>query len=366
MSSVRTWSLPGGIQLRLASAFPWTNDWLEGLGDLPELPSPDGKGASVTIDLSYIPELPLTTAREVEDGIYISPDGIIDRQHGVVIGWSERGDVILRARDPALEWFIVASQLALLRIGRVLVHSAGVAKDDRAVVFPSWGGVGKTGLVTRLVRERGWRLLGDDLVILDTVGNCYGFPKPMVLYPYHRPLFPEVFGSGRGPVAPVGANRALTRAAIWVKPLLRPFPSLLQLARRHNPQSVRIKPSAVFGMDSLGLEARLNAVLFLEREAGIAQVSVARAEHGLAGRILGTTLNEFNPRCVKVCHVAMGAGLLSPRHFFSAWLDILDQALSGVDQFVVRVPDGMPVEQMSEAVAALLHGELRLGRISAS
>lgn len=360
MIDTQSWRLSGCLELRIATSFPWSDEWFDGLGDLPNLPTRDCEGASASVDLRYEPELPLTMAREIEEGIFISPDGIIDRQHGLMIGWSESGDVILRAQQPALEWFIVASQLALLRTGRALVHSAGVAKDDIAVVFPSWGGVGKTGLVTRLVRERGWELLGDDLVILDRSRNCYGFQKPMVLYPYHRPLFPEVFGSGRGPVAPVAANRALTKAAIMIKPLLRPFPSLLQLARRHNPQSVRIKPSAVFGMDKLKVKARLRAVLFLEREAGISRVSLEHADSGLAGRILGTTLNEFNPRCVKVCNIAMGAGFLSARHFFGAWLDILDQALSGVEQLVVRVPSSMKVEQMSEAVTLLLDDKLRL------
>lgn len=363
MNSPQQWHLAGCVDLRIAPSFPWTNAWIEALGDVPSLASSAAAGRSAVLNVAHASELPLATAREVQEGIYRSPGGIIDRQHGVMLSWPEGGDVLVRSAHPALEWVMVGLQLALLPTGRTFVHAAGVARDNVAIVFPSWGGIGKTGLVARLVREHGWKLLGDDLVIVDAAGQCFGFQKPMVLYPYHRALFPELFAAGRGPMAPVSATRALSQAAILLKPLLRSSPRLLQLARRHNPQSVRVNPSDVFGRGQLQAEAKLNAVLFLEREAGVSGISVVPAEGGLASRLMGTTLNEFHPRCVQVCHAAMGAGFLPVQRYFGAWLDVLERGLSRVQQSVVRIPDDMTVEEMSGEVAALLDDRLQSGGV---
>lgn len=65
-------------------------------------------------------------------------------------------------------------ELALWRRGHFLFHSAAVERDGKACLIAGRGGAGKTTFVMELLRK-GWRLLGDDLVILGP-GKALAFP----------------------------------------------------------------------------------------------------------------------------------------------------------------------------------------------
>jgi hypothetical protein len=221
--------------------------------------------------------------------------------------------------------------------------------------------VGKTALVASLVRSHGWRMLGDDFVIVTGDGDCLAFPKPMVLYPYHRDMFPEVFSSGRGPAGPATLNAALTRAAEVLKPALRRFPGLLQWARRNNPQSVRVPPSQVFGRDKLAARGRIGGAVFLERVAGLSAPRLEEADGGLVGHAFGTTLSEFDPRCTMVCNVALGSGHLRPEQFYEPWIRLLEEGLRDVPQYVLRLPADVAAGQVVDAVLELLGERLTVG-----
>lgn len=56
-------------------------------------------------------------------------------------------------------------ELMLWKRGLLLLHSAGVEKDGRACLIAGRGGVHKTTFAMAMLR-RGWRLLGDDMVLL--------------------------------------------------------------------------------------------------------------------------------------------------------------------------------------------------------
>jgi len=236
----------------------------------------------------------------------------------------------------------------------VFVHGAALERDGQALLFPSWGGVGKTALVAELVRSHGWGFLGDDLTLVDESGWCYAFPKAMVLYPYHRALFPEVFAAGRGPVAPAALNRVLTRAGIALKPVLRRFPSLLQFARRHNPQSVRVNPSAVFSAQRLRAGAAVRASIWLERRNDIAQPELREANGSVPARVFGSTMNEFDWWCVRLTNVAMGLGIQSLDTYVGGWREVLDRALGSRPQYVLNLPASLPVEEVPDAVRQAL------------
>ncbi|HEX3031964.1 MAG TPA: hypothetical protein VHS59_06935, partial [Bacillota bacterium] len=241
--------------LSIDQSFPWRESWLKNLGDLvldeeqhhPNLP---------TLELRYLPRAQLDCMRELTKDIMVGPHSVYDGRNRLLLELN-RQSLVLHSARPCLEWMEWGLQLIMLRAGATFIHSAAVEKAGRAVVFASWGRVGKTPLLIGLIRDQGWNLLGDDLVILTQDGRCLGFPKPMVLYPYHQPLLPEVFAAGRGPVTPSGLNFLLAHLGLMLKPVLRNIPYIHQLARKYNPQSVRIKPSEVFGDWKIATEAKL-------------------------------------------------------------------------------------------------------------
>ncbi len=307
--------------------------------------------------------------RDISDDCWICPNALLDQKYGLRLEVPEPGFILLKTNNPCLEWLYWGVNIALLAGGSTFVHAAGVAKNGEAVIFPSWGGVGKTALVARLVKEMGWTLLGDDLIIISPDGQCYGFPKPMVLYPYHKNVFPEVFSKGKGPVAPVAMNGWLSKVAVGVKPLLRPFPKLLQFAREHNPQSVRINPSTVFGLDNLCRVAKLKAAIWLDRVEGLPEAKFIAKEENMSSRMMGSTIREQNARCVLTTNIAMGLGIVNNEHFYDSWIRCLDSALQGRAIHTLYLPADMPVSELPEVVCMVLSDqklleENRLGSCS--
>lgn len=68
-------------------------------------------------------------------------------------------------------------QYKLLQKGKILIHGAALEKDGKAYVFSGWPRTGKSSTVLHLAEERGYNVIGDDMVILSKEGKVYSFPK---------------------------------------------------------------------------------------------------------------------------------------------------------------------------------------------
>lgn len=319
--------------------------------------SPDEPRAAgrPTLRLIHSADLAVDGGRDRGDGLVGGHGAAVDREYGVRFSRPEPGVIELRSSGGAMEWLIWSVQLLLLEADATFVHCAGVARGGAALLFPSWGGVGKTAIAKSLVADRGWKLLGDDLVIVSAAGSCRAFPKGMVLYPYHRAVFPELFAAGQGPVAPVGLTTTLTAMAIRVKPLLRQVPGLLAMARRHNPQSSLVPPSRAFGAGAIALgTSRLDRVVWIDRDPTVTRATVRRADGELASRIAGSTLSEFDRRCVGLTPILCGLGILDFQRIYPAWDRVIRSALAGAEEWMVMIPATLPVAD----VPAELHRAL--------
>lgn len=68
-------------------------------------------------------------------------------------------------------------QMALGQRRYLLLHASGVEKDGKALLMTGESGAGKSTLAA-LLMTRGWRLLGDEFVLIDpTTGLVHGFPR---------------------------------------------------------------------------------------------------------------------------------------------------------------------------------------------
>lgn len=343
------------IDIEIDEKFTWREAWLRNIDDVIKLNAfTTNVSEKYLIKVVYTNSFSLEDMRKLEESIYIKKNALLDLKYRVQLESPSRNLLILKTDSPCLEWLEWLLQIVFLGAGFSFIHGAAIEKEGKALVFPSWGGVGKTALVTKFVRELKWGLLGDDLVLLSEDGTCYGFPKPMVLYPYHRDVFPDVFSAGKGPLAPVFMNNFLTKTAILVKSILRSFPALLQLARKYNPQSVRIRPSEVFGRESLSKKAKLKSVIWIDRMPGISEPELHSAGNTLPSRIMGSTINEFDPWCVRSTNVCMGLGIINLNQFYSAWQSILNSGLQNCSKHIIYIPVDLPVNEVPDAVNKLL------------
>ncbi len=350
------WNLWSIVDLVAEPNSRWTDELARALGpDLERIGRTARSEARSRLTLRFVDRLDLTGLRELTRHVHVGNRTVADTLYGVRIT-DQTGGLHLDATAPALEWVLWGLELALLDAGATFVHCAGLVREGRAVLLPSWGGVGKTAIVAHLVREHGYSLLGDDLVIVDREGWCFPFPKPFVLYGYHRALFPEVFDRGRGPVAPPALGAVLTAAARRVKPWLRPFPAVLQLARRLNPQSQPIAASDVFGRNALAEPARLARVIWLER-GRTEPAGGAIAVEELATRILGSTSHEFDARAVALTNVLFGVGLLRFLSAHGRWHHILSTSLGRVDRRTLTLPVGWGLDRVANYVTDVVEEE---------
>ncbi len=75
-------------------------------------------------------------------------------------------------------------RFVLVSKGYVLLHSAGMDVHGNATLLSAQTDTGKTSTVIKLVRERGYKFISDDMTIVDPRGFARTFPKPMTLS-YH-------------------------------------------------------------------------------------------------------------------------------------------------------------------------------------
>ena len=99
---------------------------------------------------------------------------------------------VIETNQEANEWLMMMLNIMLLKEDYSIIHAAGVSNEKGALLLPSWGGVGKTASVAKLI-DKGYKLLGDDMNIITAEGKIYPLPKKFVLYFYHKDLFPQVF-----------------------------------------------------------------------------------------------------------------------------------------------------------------------------
>lgn len=82
---------------------------------------------------------------------------------------------------PLLEWGLNWC-MANRPMGYLAIHAAVVARGARALVLPGFPGAGKSTLCASLVFLDGWRLLSDELTLLETAsGALLPHPRPINL-----------------------------------------------------------------------------------------------------------------------------------------------------------------------------------------
>ena len=93
---------------------------------------------------------------------------------------------LLAASPHVLYTNVIEALLRFLLVsrGHVLLHSACVMVNGRAVLLSAQTDTGKTSTVIQLVRDRNYRFLSDDMTIISPDGVAIHYPKPMTMS-YH-------------------------------------------------------------------------------------------------------------------------------------------------------------------------------------
>lgn len=177
------------------------------------------------------------------------------------------------------EAFDYLVQAAQLNLGQSWLHAGGVERDGKAVLFTGWGGVGKTTATLKLVLERGYRFISDDLAVISSDGCAYRGPKKLQVYGYNlvgEPILARRLMRGRGPLDRTSWNRKLRRAG---------------------PSGVRRRTSAekLLGSERVASEAEISALVLIERGDVRNAVHTDLDTDRFAARSAATVVRELSP-----------------------------------------------------------------------
>lgn len=145
----------------------------------------------LVIRTGRVGSLPIRRTRFVDSGPrleYLEQLGAASANFQIVMGdpIEVRATPLLAGSPHVLYTNVIEALLRFLLVSRgyVLLHSACMMVDGRAVLLSAQTDTGKTSTVIQLVRDRKYRFLSDDMTILSPDGMAIHYPKPMTMS-YH-------------------------------------------------------------------------------------------------------------------------------------------------------------------------------------
>jgi hypothetical protein len=155
--------------------------------------------------------------------------------------------------------------LKLLKRDVLFMHAGGVCDENNGYLFPAHGGTGKTTFSIALL-SCGYRLLGDDLLIVDIDRRkVHPYPRPLHLFTYN-------IANLRGAAVPLKYQ-----VAIYTKNVVRFF--LERALRTDFLISTRVHADEIFEDDPFGRAVPYQRMFFLTKEGPRTSVKAINASN---------------------------------------------------------------------------------------
>jgi len=225
-------------------------------------------------------------------------------------------------------------ELVLLRNGSSLAHCSAVEKEGRAVLFPAWGGIGKTGLMSRYIDD-GWDFLSDDSCAIAADGTAYIHPLPMHIYGYHEVQSGEL------------VKKMLSQTNAFDKLLWR----FLAQVKKPDKLVRWVRADRVFGKDKIGTEGRITDVIHMHRYMQCSTFELKSAQPvEVAELMTSTILDEINnlANMAIVLHSCQPVSSLVPdiADLHRRIADVYSSAFSKANSYTLAVPEQATAEDI--------------------
>lgn len=179
-------------------------------------------------------------------------------------------------------------QLALQLKDKTLVHCAAVSYKSSNIILPALGGIGKTTIVTE-VMKKGGSLYGDDMCIIDKASNMYPYPIDFSVYHYHYKLL-GIDRSISSKVKSVFGNFLKLFDAI---PIISWF--TIRIRGKFFPECENISPIDIYGKSKIAKPEKIDKMVYLGRHFNSKESvkEVILSENLVADRITSILLSEW-------------------------------------------------------------------------
>lgn len=224
-------------------------------------------------------------------------------------------------------------ELALLKRRSSLAHCSAIEKEGHVVLFPAWGGVGKTSIMSRYI-ENGWKFLSDDLCVISDNGTASLHPLPMHIYKYHEKQSKEL------------VEKMLLQSDTLDKLL---WQVMSRIKKSH--KLVRwIKPDKVFGRDKVSGKGEITTVIHMHRHMQSDMFKLKKAEPDEVAKLMASTiLDEIN----NLVNISLVINSCQPndfipdvRHLHKRIIDIYSGAFVRAKCYIIDIPQRAMAEDV--------------------
>ena len=251
------------------------------------------------------------------------------------------------------------TQTLLLKKGLSFVHSLGVEIDGKGLIFPAFGGVGKTLLASELRKQKEFKFFGDDFVIINGEATMYSYPADFSIYDYHLQMFPELKSASAGKylkrrkiLAPYFIlKRIINFAAKRLTSSGEPFFS------GWNANHAKVPADNLIPKEKIGAQSELQAGIFLSRYNGseikLQDISLDRMSQAVTG-ILNLEFGSGLP----YLHALEASGNFDTVEFENNQQKIIRQCFSKIKLYHILIPQGINVRNYCEQVTSLIKNKI--------
>lgn len=294
----------GDFLLTIQEEFsPWKND----MDDITQV--------DITIEKGKIENIGIP----MNDNLSITEDSYCVRNFTSVC--SITPDRIIVDGDPSHDFF--EDQILQPTMNRLFVskgwcisHCSAVTYNGNTIVFPAFGGAGKTGLMLEFM-DAGANYIADDHLLLGKDGRCVLYPRHIHLLEYNFRMFPELFGR----VFPDKNERETQRKRLerYRAGLGMRGDNIISRVLRRNLTSryyfeCHVAPERLFSESRIQKESKITHAFFILRKTDedvikrsnpsrIAELAAASSwmnesawQHNLIARLVGFTYHSFEDR----------------------------------------------------------------------
>ena len=258
-------------------------------------------------------------------------------------------------KDRMTFWVHKASWLSLPFILQFLfkqrnltfVHAAGITIENKGILLPAFGGIGKTAFMSEAVKDERVKMLGDDLVLLDDRGYLHPYLRPFCLYSYHRTLFPEYFKN----------NKVKYRnPTLWNRGI-RELKSILNIPYHSVLEAKTVAPYHLFAPSKLAVEkVPINKIYLLKRYKGLKNIGCDRTEE----------IDKITNFCTSVVFhewytlAKMTFNLLAQKEeSIAAYYEFFEKNIrkclaKSNEMYLVTIPEGMGVSEVAKELTKIV------------
>lgn len=251
-------------------------------------------------------------------------------------------------------------QTLLLKQGLSFIHGAGVEINGKGVVFPAFGGAGKTILISELRKFDNFKFFGDDYVIVDKNRNMFSYPSDFSIYPFHLPIFSELEHSVfsrylfRRKIFGFYYNGKRAINFIWRRLSRRGVP----LLRGWNADYVKVPVVKLISDKNIGCQTKLTAAIFLSRYSGH-EIHVEEIPLDQLTQFTDGILWLESQHAMPYLSVLAAFGLIDLSNFAKNQHDVLKNCFTHIKRFRILIPHEIDIESYVEYITQFIQKTLK-------